>query len=40
MYSKELYNKYVEVTNKRYDLENKINDYIEKWSNCIKYKTS
>ena len=33
MFSSELYKKYIEARNKRYDLENKINDYIEKWKN-------
>ena len=33
MFSSELYKKYVEATNERYALENKINDYIEKWKN-------
>lgn len=33
MLSSELYKKYIESTNERYTLENKINDYIEKWKN-------
>ena len=33
MFSSELYKKYIEARNKRYALENKINDYIEKWKN-------
>ena len=33
MFSSELYKKYIEVANERYSLENKINDYIEKWKN-------
>ena len=33
MFSSELYKKYVEATNERYALENKINEYIEKWKN-------
>ena len=33
MFSSELYKKYIEVANERYALENKINDYIEKWKN-------
>lgn len=33
MFSSELYRKYVEATNERHALENKINDYIEKWKN-------
>lgn len=33
MFSSELYRKYIESTKERYDLENKINEYIEKWKN-------
>ena len=33
MFSNELYKKYVEATNQRADLENRINNYIEKWKN-------
>lgn len=33
MFSIELYKKYIESTNERYTLENKINEYIEKWKN-------
>ncbi len=33
MFSSELYKKYIESTNERYALENKINEYIEKWKN-------
>ena len=33
MFSMELYKKYIEATNERYALENKINEYIEKWKN-------
>jgi len=33
MFSSELYKKYIEAANERYALENKINDYIEKWKN-------
>jgi hypothetical protein len=33
MFSSELYKKYIEVANERYVLENRINDYIEKWKN-------
>ena len=33
MFSSELYKKYIEAANERYALENKINNYIEKWKN-------
>ena len=33
MFSSELYKKYIEVANEIYALENKINNYIEKWKN-------
>ena len=33
MFSSELYKKYIEAANERYALENKINEYIEKWKN-------
>lgn len=33
MSSSELYKKYIEAVNKRCDLENKIEEYIEKWKN-------
>jgi len=31
MFSRELYKKFIEAENIRYDLENKINDLVEKW---------
>lgn len=33
MTSKELYERYLEALKKRYELENKISDYIERWKN-------